>query len=1360
MVWLNDGTGVFNDSYQSLGSAQSEAVALGDLDGDGDLDAFVVNGYGAQANKVWLNDGAGIFSDSGQNLGGSDSKAVALGDVDGDGDLDAFVGNWNSGNRVWLNNGTGVFSDSGQSLGGSADSWAVALGDVDGDDDLDAFVGNWDEANKVWLNDGTGIFSDSGQSLGSSHTYAVALGDLDGDGDLDAFVGNTDGQANEVWLNDGMGVFSDSGQTLGGTQTEAVALGDVDNDGDLDAFVGNWWGQANKVWLNDGMGVFNDSGQSLGSSDSYAVALGDVDGDGDLDAFVGNWNEANKVWLNQGASGFCDYFDSSSLNPGWTWVDPLGDSSYSLTANPGYLRLYTPDGGHDLYQSLDAPRMLQPISGDFVATIKVTMYPSYNYQGAGLLIWQDENNYIRLERTLVDGVDMWYRIEGLYDGIQIPYSNPTVYLRVRRLENNFTAWYSENGSDWIEVTTVDYSAANTLQVGLDLINEWQDNPIWADFDYFELDWCASKPPIATIHSIAPNPATQGQDTITFRGSGQDQDENGESIVAYQWRSSLDGTLSTQAEFIKPASELSAGTHTIYFKVQDDEDDWSDEVYTTLTVNPSGSSPPEASISFIWYPSYPNPAVQGQDTIYFNGSGHDTDEGGAYIAAYDWASSIDGQLSTQEDFTAQASELSVGTHTVTFKVQDDEGEWSQEVTRTLTVEAGQADVRTLILVNRQKLETLYSSSEATQVMNSLNALAAHDSVKGLVVQVENDGAVAAAYAAWDADLTSMTKANAVAAAIKALVDAQWTVHPDLEYLVITGDDRAVPFRRVLDQTRYPESNYGSVSYTSATGAALHDDMSLTDNYYADATPTVPGSPGWDGHDLYVPDLGTGRLVETSYEIIAQIDTFLADDEVTASSAIVTGYDFIKDGAQAMCNELSDDGLTTDCTLIGESWNAGQFRDTVLNTRHAIVSINGHANHYIVGAPSGSVSSSDVAGATADHTRAILYTVGCHSGLNVPPTNPYQPLDTAQALAQHQANYIANTGYGWGYVTSIGLSEQLMLNFTERLVYGQSATLGQALAAAKQEYYLNEGDFDYYDEKIMIESTLYGLPMYRYTTPTATATRLGTRGRGQGATAIKEEQVTVLGDGLTVNSLSYQFPALTAESTDDGLYYTFGGLAHVGDGEPIQPKYTADLSFPETKAHGVVFKGGVYTDATSFDPVVDQAITETTTLAEPAFSAPGWYPPLLHCLNRLERGDNLVTLLAQFNPQSQTERVYDRLSFDVYYHTTSSDWTPPSITSMSSGLEMGSVLITVGAEDDSGIETVVIAYTDGDGTWVSSDLTKSGNSWTGSFPASADTEFFVQVVDKAGNVAASDNNGLYFQPGDSLFAVYLPLVLRAP
>ena len=54
---------------------------------------------------MWINDGSGTFTDSGQSLGSSDFADVELGDMDDDGDPDALIANWQQGNTVWINDG-------------------------------------------------------------------------------------------------------------------------------------------------------------------------------------------------------------------------------------------------------------------------------------------------------------------------------------------------------------------------------------------------------------------------------------------------------------------------------------------------------------------------------------------------------------------------------------------------------------------------------------------------------------------------------------------------------------------------------------------------------------------------------------------------------------------------------------------------------------------------------------------------------------------------------------------------------------------------------------------------------------------------------------------------------------------------------------------------------------------------------------------------------------------------------------------------------------------------------------------------------------------------------------------------------
>ncbi|MEM7391129.1 MAG: FG-GAP-like repeat-containing protein, partial [Verrucomicrobiota bacterium] len=294
LIWENDGRRLTTFSTLNLGSTPAD-LELGDLDADGDLDILLADF--AADNLILLNDGTGGFTP--QPMSGStlNTYGLDLGDLDGDGDLDAFLVKGNAtGSQVWLNDGTGSFSDSGQRLGSFVNR-NVELGDLDGDGDLDAFVVTDTQDNRVWLNDGTGLFADSGQSIGTNKTLRAALGDLDDDGDLDLFVANYANEPNEVWLNDGAGHFSDSGQRLGARWSRDIALGDVDGDGDLDAFVANGFNQPDRIWRNDGSGVFIDSDLSIGSLNSFACALGDITGDGALDLVIGNNSNDEYVYL-------------------------------------------------------------------------------------------------------------------------------------------------------------------------------------------------------------------------------------------------------------------------------------------------------------------------------------------------------------------------------------------------------------------------------------------------------------------------------------------------------------------------------------------------------------------------------------------------------------------------------------------------------------------------------------------------------------------------------------------------------------------------------------------------------------------------------------------------------------------------------------------------------------------------------------------------------------------------------------------------------------------------------------------------------------------------------------------------------
>jgi hypothetical protein len=247
-VWINDGrVGNFQTGHillmDSLDGRPIREAAMGDVDGDGDLDVFAAVGKPTMGtvdsldDLIMLNDGTGMLAAYDQQLGNTDSTSIALGDVNGDGRLDALVGT-SAGARLWINQGI--------DLGGGGPIFVSAEQSFEAVQTLkDKLLAGFSEA----VDDLLGYYL----PYGSIRTKGVFLADLDGKGDLDALIARVWGA--EIWWNDGHGAYHRSDARLEYREDTGVAVADFDGDGDQDVFAGNNE-HDHQVWWNDGTGVF------------------------------------------------------------------------------------------------------------------------------------------------------------------------------------------------------------------------------------------------------------------------------------------------------------------------------------------------------------------------------------------------------------------------------------------------------------------------------------------------------------------------------------------------------------------------------------------------------------------------------------------------------------------------------------------------------------------------------------------------------------------------------------------------------------------------------------------------------------------------------------------------------------------------------------------------------------------------------------------------------------------------------------------------------------------------------------------------------------------------------------------------
>ncbi len=702
-----------------------------------------------------------------------------------------------------------------------------------------------------------------------------------------------------------------------------------------------------------------------------------------------------------------------------------------------------------------------------------------------------------------------------------------------------------------------------------------------------------------------------------------------------------------------------------------------------------------------------------------------------------------------------------------------GWYSDPVTESsYGVPTANASTETLILVNPASMAQAYGAADTDTVMARLATFASRGDVNGVVYPIDRNAAVRTALNNWYRQPCDPNLANAAVKAITAIVDDVRADAPNLRYITIIGGDEMVPMWREPDLVQLSKASSYAPTFDESIGSlygSLVTNNILTDAAYADLNPI----PFLSGH-LFVEDFAVGRVVEWPDEIINQIDAFETYNgtlDIDTADTLVTGYDFLYDGSVEVNNDLSAASSGTNTALLdpiipeGDPIPAGLWtaQDVIdgLNLSPDISSVNAHYDHYRA-LPSDQDAQNieadlftvnDVVALSGSLNGRVYYTMGCNSGVSVSDvaigTSSPLALDWAQVFAQEGASYVGNTSFGFGDTVTVAYSERLMELFTEQLVAG--LPIGEALAVAKNLYYLELGLAAVYDAHVLMEATLYGFPMY--------STGGGTPPAGPPPAVVTPDPVT----GQPKATASFGGDSFTSETVGSRQYFSLDGRAVTVHDRPIQPISTIPLA---PTATGLVPRGAFIENLQISEtagvpiafgrPVVDLAANEPSNPSDVFFPA---RVQNVACSNVLGQERCALTMIrGQFRPNGAgegigTERLITSADLTVYYADPADpDVTPPTFSSVQATAVAGTFTVSAAITDDSP-STVTRAACHyrlpGAAGWVGLELNQSANGiWSsGASVGTVDptqVEVFCQAVDHNGNLAVTSFKGVNYQP----------------
>jgi hypothetical protein len=715
-----------------------------------------------------------------------------------------------------------------------------------------------------------------------------------------------------------------------------------------------------------------------------------------------------------------------------------------------------------------------------------------------------------------------------------------------------------------------------------------------------------------------------------------------------------------------------------------------------------------------------------------------------------------------------------------------------ITSGATLQPVGGDFRTLVLSDFGRLAG--TDAEKSLLQSQLTTFAGRGEVLGKVVDITGDERVRNAKKQSDAHNDCPFAKNVLAGEIKRLVDGYRSANPALEYLVLIGNDDIVPFFRLPDKAGLAsEREYAPpVLDPTASQASLKLSYVLTQDPYGARRSLARGD-----HAVPVPDLAIGRVVETAADVMGMFDAYLstaAGVVATPTSALVTGYDFLADAADAVKSELSA-GLGTTAAVDAliqpntrsptdpTAWTATQLRTALLGSRHDVTFLAGHFSQSSALAADFTtrVTTTELLASNVDIRNSIIFSAGCHSGYNTVdphavPAVTVEP-DWAQAFARKGAAFIGGTGYQYGDTDFIEYSERLYLEFSRALHAGtEPVAIGNALVASKRAYLANTAVLKGIHEKALLEATLFGLPMLRVDMPA-----------GRGAPPVDDSIVTdtsgfTTNPGLTLGlrsanvSIASNINTVTVPLTNTqgggvisppATYLTGSNGVVVNPAETVLPLEERNVSVADTVLRGVGFRGATYSDTPSVRPLTGASAVELRTPHVP-FSSSAFYPIRPWSVNYYEalggRATRLELTPSQFLGNALgdglgTRRQFSSIDFRLYYSNNIATFqtrgnttnTPglsasPAISKVA-GVPVGTSIqfnIQVGGDPAVGIQEVWVTYTATEGPffgkWQSVNLTQGArpfsatnpsNRWTGTLALGSQDPTRVRYVVQAAN-----------------------------